>query len=183
MPPLLAKYDGRILQESYSIVTTIVTDGKVLVGDCQLTSGGVSLNYQDKIRKINGHLVGGCGSPDDLALFMAWYANPGKPPKLGKNFEAVVVNEAGSIFYYSNRLIPQQIHEPFYATGSGSYIALGALEHGATPLEALKIACKRDIHTGVGIAEIKLDEQRRKLPKKSGVRAGGGVRKKPGRKS
>lgn len=159
-------------------MTTVVTNGKVMVADCQLTDAGVSFIYQDKIRKVNGHLIGGAGDPDDIALFMSWFENPtGKPPKLSNRFEAVVVNPAGNIYYYTRRLVPQQIHDKFYAIGSGFHLAIGAMEYGASPMDALKIACKRDIHTGVGIVEIKLDEQRRKVPAKSGVRAGSGVRK------
>ena len=167
-------------------MTTIATDGKILVADTQMTEGDVSQNYQGKLRKINGDLVGGAGSADNVALFFSWYENPEqKPPRLNGQFGGIVVSEDGLIYRYTSRLIPHRVDEPFYAIGSGAPIALGAMEAGANPEEAIKIACKRDIYTGRGIIIIERDDakQRRKLQKKSGVRARGGVRKGQKRKS
>ena len=38
--------------------------------------------------------------------------------------------------------------EPFWAIGSGAKIALGAMAYGASPVEAVQIACRFDLYTG-----------------------------------
>jgi ATP-dependent protease HslVU (ClpYQ) peptidase subunit len=141
-------------------VTTVVTDGKVMLADAQLTDGNVRIKYHGKIRKIGEYLVGGAGDPESLELFFRWYASPtARAPALGKNFEAIAVSKDG-IFGYGRRLVPMKIEEPFYAIGSGFGLALGALEAGATPQEAMRIACKRDAYSGIEIVEISLEEEK-----------------------
>jgi ATP-dependent protease HslVU (ClpYQ) peptidase subunit len=45
-------------------------------------------------------------------------------------------------------LEPLPVSDPFWAIGSGAKIALGAMEYGASAVEAVDIACKFDPYTG-----------------------------------
>lgn len=160
-----------------------------MAADCQMTDGFIPMRYERKIRKIQGHLIGGAGVVDDLELFFKWYEEflSNKPklqaPRLGKSFEGLAVSPEGVLHNYSHRLIATQIDEPFYAIGSGGPVALGALEKGATVVEAVKIAIKRDIYSGLGVVTIERDIERGAVSKGAGLRspARGGIRQRPKR--
>jgi ATP-dependent protease HslVU (ClpYQ) peptidase subunit len=51
-----------------------------------------------------------------------------------------------------------KIDEPFFAIGSGSTTALGAMHAGATTAQAIKAATKVDPFTGMGVKTLKLGD-------------------------
>jgi hypothetical protein len=152
-------------------LTTVVTDGKVMVADAQLTDGGMPAKFHGKIAKINGHLVGGAGNVEDVLLFQQWFENPkGRIPNLSKGFEGLVVSPEGELYTYGRRLIPIKMEEDFYAIGSGFAVAMGAMEAGAGVERACEIACKRDNHSGIEIVKIELDKRKKKSTKKKALK-------------
>lgn len=59
------------------------------------------------------------------------------------DFTAVVLSKAG-LWVWDSWLIPQRVTTKFYAVGSGTKAALGALHMGASAVQAVKVACKID---------------------------------------
>lgn len=68
-----------------------------------------------------------------------------------KNVEAVVFYESGRIFIYNGTNLPFEVKDQYFGIGTGAPYALGALYHGASLKEAVRIACICDLYSGMGI--------------------------------
>jgi len=125
-------------------LTTIAFKNGVLAADTQATC-----SYHSRVRKIHrmpdGVLLGGCGSTQDCHLVAEWLKG-GQEGKLPRSLEAdfIIVLPNGSILIAEGRFPPFPLTAKFAAIGSGSPVAMGAMEAGATALEAVKIAAKHD---------------------------------------
>lgn len=76
----------------------------------------------------------------------------------------IFVDLKGNAFWFTSpylRMVP--IVEQYYAVGSGSLAALGALEAGATVRQALAIACKYDEATGSKYSIVDIPTKEKKV--------------------
>jgi hypothetical protein len=99
------------------------------------------------------YIVGFAGTADELMEAVDYLSNPGgykKPPVL-KNTQGLVLTSKGDIYLFSKLDKWLLLDTPYAVLGSGSMYALGAMEAGATPKEAVKVATKRDPYTGMGV--------------------------------
>lgn len=71
--------------------------------------------------------------------------------KYGKEYNYSLFSKGGKVL--------QNINYPFYALGSGSYFAIGAMANGADAKKAVEIACEYDIHSGGPLTIINTNEQ------------------------
>jgi ATP-dependent protease HslVU (ClpYQ) peptidase subunit len=71
------------------------------------------------------------------------------------DFTILVVTEDG-LFEVDKWCILEPVYEPFYAIGSGSKLAMGAMEAGASAQKAVEIACKRDPYTALPVVTMRL---------------------------
>jgi hypothetical protein len=62
------------------------------------------------------------------------------------DFTALVLTRNG-LFEYDAWYRGELVREQFWAIGSGTKVALGAMEHGASAGEAVRAACRWDVHT------------------------------------
>lgn len=109
-----------------------------------------------KVHKLDdGRLVGVAGSLFDAEAFLCWLKHGGEAPSLSDNFDALMVDTDGKCFNYDHRCrcIPEELPT---ACGSGRQIAIGALEAGASPEQAVAIAAKRNTGTGGKITVVSL---------------------------
>lgn len=74
---------------------------------------------------------------------------------------AIVVDLRGRIWVFESGELIRCLRTPFIARGSGKWIAYGALEQGATAVEAVKIAARYDGLTGRGVQVMRLERKRR----------------------
>lgn len=63
--------------------------------------------------------------------------------------EAIFLSPDGDVFYHEGAFLCKA-EAPFFAIGSGSKYALGAMAHGATAFEAARVACELDCSCGNG---------------------------------
>lgn len=137
-------------------MTTIATDGKTIAADGRATCNGIVSNDQTiKVFRL----------PDDRACGSAGSATKGwdiiQAMQRGDNVEnmdfdevyLLVIDGSDTVEVYEQSCKPIRLPVP-YAVGSGREIALGALDAGKTPVEAVKIACKRDIYSGGKVRSI-----------------------------
>ena len=103
--------------------------------------------------------VGLAGTVEKFADVLEFFRDPTqykKPPSLG-NGEGLILTTDGKIFTFfkdpTNWLV---IDQPTYAIGSGMHFAMGSMESGATPLEAVKAAIKLDPSSGMGTTHYNL---------------------------
>jgi 20S proteasome alpha/beta subunit len=127
--------------------------------DLQMTQAGwIKWKCKTKIFRINdssafpdNFLVGFSGTAGDMMDAVDYLRYPEhykKAPILTS--EGLVLTEKGVIYHFTKLDKWSCLDTPFAGIGSGSPVALGALETGATPVEAIKIAMRRDAFTGMG---------------------------------
>lgn len=148
-------------------MTTIIATRDAIYSDGMITVGDRvdSVNF-NKVRKIEGYLVGGAGRLSSILTFFSWMEERIKaerlseelpsldfdndPEKDDEEFTALVVHPDGEIYLHEgndpSRAYP--IDTEYYAVGSGSDYALAALDAGATPEAAMDVAKFRDAFSG-----------------------------------
>jgi ATP-dependent protease HslVU (ClpYQ) peptidase subunit len=143
-------------------MTTIVATRTEIACDLQVTyNGRQPLKVDTKIEKFDGPIVsslwgaeeayiGYAGTVNDWGNVLAWFRDPNmKVPKI-KDAEFLALTNKKQIWYSSNFNNWTVFKEPYAAIGSGSQFAIGALSSGLSPKEAIKVATKHDVFTGMG---------------------------------
>lgn len=137
-------------------MTTIATDGKTMAGDGQGDISDTVVAFtRPKVRRLSdGSLFGLSGNGHDADALAAWLIDGGKPPKLGETM-ALRLMLNGTLQYINEECRPIEIDLPA-AIGSGMHLALGAMEAGASPKQAVEVACRRDPFSGGKITALEL---------------------------
>lgn len=140
-------------------MTTIATNGEMVVADRQTSDLNFGYKSQAKIERVGEFIIGACGSVGDCLLYSQWFKE-GQPksaklPKTTKGFCGLAVHESGRIFEFVALGLCQEVNEPFYAIGSGTHFAIGAMAAGASPKKAVQIASKYERFTGFGLTILK----------------------------
>lgn len=142
-------------------MTTIAYDGRIIAADSRITSGGyLSDDKFLKLRKIRIErrvlLAAAAGALVDILKFFKWVEG-GMDADLWdmdeENLEGVafeVVKTKLVIRLFSEGPTPMDTMCPF-AIGSGGQFAEGAMLAGATAIDAVKIAAKRDLRTNAKV--------------------------------
>lgn len=143
-------------------MTTIAADKAKMVSDSKITmenkGGDTAILNCSKITVKGRAIIGTCGESYLGDEFIKWYGTRKKKPAcFGKNadFEALVLTEKG-LYHYDEFLSGGRLDNQWFAVGSGSFAALGALHAGRTLEEAVEIACKVDNQSGLPLQVIAL---------------------------
>lgn len=150
-------------------MTTIAVDKTMMAGDRQFThSGGYRFQGKTKIYDLPEDsaktlfnrkrvFMGFSGDAGEIGDVVNWlYTLDGKPPRL-RNLEIVCLLDNKEILTSCQRLDNWiVVTGKYHAIGSGAQFALGALEQGATPYDAVKTAMKFDANTGMGLTKLTL---------------------------
>lgn len=146
-------------------MTTIVYRDGVMAGDGRETMQNDEDSSWFKLRddcvKVfklkSGHLFGAAHGSEDIDRLHAALVKNLPPPKL-EDVAGLMVDKQRKILLYEGN-IWQHIKMPYYAVGSGSIIAFAAMDMGATAIEAVKVAIKRDIWSGGKITSVRMTER------------------------
>ena len=145
-------------------MTTVATDGRSMAGDGQTLSANdiiLCRNSPKVLRLDDGSLLGCSGNADVKYKLRGWIEAGcvGPFPELKTAFAAMWLIRPNEGRYFSENTQADFIEMEFpFAIGSGSEVALGAMEAGLSPLEAVTIAAKRDPFTGGKIVALDLPE-------------------------
>lgn len=138
------------------MVTTIAVRAGIMAADSKVTACNGSIGKMSKLFRLRGDIVGIAGDMAAALVFCDWYKRPDRkdiPAALrdgDADFSAIVLTADGLIEY--DRWCRQMIiSEKFHAIGSGTKAALGAMHFGATARQAVAIACKVDVYTGLPV--------------------------------
>lgn len=146
-------------------MTTVAYRKGILAGDSKVTAEGSFMCSATKIRKVDGCLIGGCGNLDLVHWFLKNFKLDVLTGKIKlattinekDDFEGLIIDPKGKVFYYSEKCLVTPVKDfGYYAIGSGSTVALGAMYAGATAREAVMAAIKFDVHTGGPIKMVRL---------------------------
>ena len=137
-------------------MTIICWRDGIIAADSQ-TTNGVLAGKTKKLFKLKNAAIGFAGLlTDGLKLIEFLKSDEDKPPELSEDFESLMMDlRTGKCAYYDRTLIAVKIMDKFEAIGTGSELAIGAMEHGATAIEAVRVAIKRDINSGGRVAVIR----------------------------
>jgi hypothetical protein len=96
--------------------------------------------------------LGLCGNVDDFPDVINFLEDPTswkKPPK-GSGGDFLILTEDKKIFTFKSPAKWIAVNQDFYSVGSGMNYAMSAMECGKSALEAVKVASKFDLYTGMG---------------------------------
>lgn len=139
-------------------MTTIAVRDGVMACDSMVgisSDGGGDRAYYncEKVYPIEGELIGGAGDSVGILLWYEWYMGGCKKKKLAKKmfeyeFDIVILHKNGTIEASDGSGMFEEVHEPFYAIGSGTKCALAVMHCGKSAIEAVAISTLIDPHTG-----------------------------------
>lgn len=146
-------------------MTTIVYRNGVMAGDRRAYGGDKTpIGSKKKIHRLADGTLFGVSSNNVGAdrLLRRWVEEgcPAVGPDYLKpdSFELLLIRENGEVFFACNNLeLTGPLEAEFYAIGSGSQYALGAMSMGAGPERAAGIAAELDIWSGDGIDALTLE--------------------------
>lgn len=98
-------------------------------------------------------IVGFAGDAGEIIDLLDFFTHPElyqKVPRV-RNTQGLVLTQSKKIFQFTNPTNWVQINDKCAAIGSGSPYALGALNVGASPKQAVEAATKSDPFSGGGI--------------------------------
>ena len=133
-------------------MTVIATDGKTIAADGLMTFGYErGANQSEKLSTSHGVVFATAGVAIHRTI-VNWYAagaDPNNLPRIdgAEKWYLLVIDSEGMRFFSSLIPYPTRTKSPF-TMGQGGEYAMGALQHGATPEEAVAIAIK--MCTGCG---------------------------------
>lgn len=130
-------------------MTTIVADARTgeMASDTQWSDDNI-LGHTRKVWRIRGALYGFAGDLRECLMARDWFrgGSKGAPPRGGDVTALILDGGKISTWTAADGMCPEA--SPFFAVGSGSAAALGAVHAGATVRQAVRIASKIDPGTG-----------------------------------
>ncbi len=141
-------------------MTTIAFRAGIIAADSLGWTDDIACGTIEKIgRFADGAVWGICGVYYHMDPISRWVACPlGDPPETDEHTTFIVVLTNGVVMFWEKKgwLKPKA---PFYAWGSGSHLALGAMMMGATAAQAVQVAADLDAFTGGEIKSLTLGEE------------------------
>ena len=135
-------------------MTTIAVKNGVMAADSLVSYGNSTCGYAEKIRRTKGGILIAWAGPLHMQLSaFDWFEGGAEyedaPPDLrdaGSGELVALLPDKRFMAFYCAR--PLAFSAPFYAIGSGSEYAIGAMATGASAAEAVHIASRFDHGTG-----------------------------------
>lgn len=139
-------------------MTVVAYKDGVLASDSLIQAGGMRSGSATKIIKTrDGFLAGGAGEMGKMVRFLRWAdGDKSEPTEDLEGFEGILVYPDGRVISYDGTGEPLDIKSEFYALGTGSDIAIGVMEMGGTPQQAVKAAIKWSTGCGGKVQVVKL---------------------------
>jgi ATP-dependent protease HslVU (ClpYQ) peptidase subunit len=133
-------------------MTTIATDGRSMAGDGQREQNDTIVDtHAVKVCRLrDGLIVGTCGDVAAGLMLIEWLSEGGAEPDFDGKVNALLLHPDGSVDMLDRNCKPIRVSVPV-AIGSGMDFAIGAMEFGASPEQAVEIASRRDPNTGGSI--------------------------------
>jgi len=77
-------------------------------------------------------------------------------------FSCIVIDQYGAVTLVDEEMEPQPILDSYFAIGSGSHFAVGAMDAGASVEDAVRIACKRDPNSSEPLSVVRIPKFRKR---------------------
>lgn len=149
-------------------MTTICTDGKTIAADTLATHGDlICQGPRKKLVCRDGRIFGWSGPTCFQSEWIDWYLAGAKPgttlPGLGDDDDGnmLIVETDGSLKFALLGKTNSRVSEACYpmAVGSGRDFAMGAMVHGATAEDAVRVAMKLDPYSGGDVVVVTIPQK------------------------
>lgn len=147
-------------------MTTIAVREGVMASDTQCT-GNYMMRVEKTYRLPDGGVVGGAGGARESYAAIRWLmaGEAGDPPVSGDGdnvYDLLILRPDGTIWLANNGFPAFRLFDKFAAIGSGSHLAMAAMDMGATAAQAVKIAAKYDENTNDKVRSMAIEKTARK---------------------
>jgi ATP-dependent HslUV protease subunit HslV len=138
-------------------MTTIAYKDGVMASDSACSHNEtVVFDVQKVFKNDAGFLLGLAGTLMDVGIMKAWFFNEDLNDVPRTKAYGILVSPKGKV-YFAERGLLTPVKGKHVATGSGRDLALGAMDAGASAVEAVRIASKRDSATQLPIQKVTLE--------------------------
>lgn len=129
-------------------MTTICYKDGILAADTAVSTNEHIVGTTSKIFRIEADIFGVSGSLADITKLKKWEGIDSLE-KMGLSDQSCIywIDEFGILREIEGDTVLPEIEAPFYACGTGGNFALGAMAHGASAAQAVKIAATHDLAT------------------------------------
>jgi hypothetical protein len=136
-------------------MTTLAWDGVTLATDSLLSSSNINFGVVSKIVKLeDGRYLASAGDYSLIPDIVIWLNGGDKPEIIPDTvYMGVLITPDKQVFEISKELKIFPCCTP-WAGGSGEVIALTAMLCGKTAEEAVKLACKLDLYSGLPVKKV-----------------------------
>jgi 20S proteasome alpha/beta subunit len=117
----------------------------------------ISSAIKKVFRLRDGRLFGFSGSVENANILLNAIKKNAETPQLADT-NALIVQPDGTILLYESTIWVKQ-NEAYYALGSGSPYAFGAMDFGASAREAVQAGIKRDTSSGGKVRSVSLNKK------------------------
>lgn len=143
-------------------MTTIAYKDGVIAADSLVASDNLIVGEVRKIVRVANLLAGASGLASATSAFLDWvengYLDDDDIPEWPESFEGFIAHPDGTIEVFDS-FGSHEIKTAIYASGSGDSVALGAMDAGASAIEAVEIACRRTLGSTPPIQVLYRDPQ------------------------
>jgi hypothetical protein len=135
-------------------MTTITFKAGILAADTLISYSNITNGNRNKIARCGKHTVALAGNTYLRRPLEEWVAdgcNPASVPQALLDddavFAALIIDQDGNVFEFDNGYLTP-VYADYTAIGSGAMLALGAMAHGASAVEAVIAAALHDKNSG-----------------------------------
>ena len=150
-------------------MTTVVATRHLMVSDSRVSIAEKGFAYPAiKIVKANGMLIGASGDGGDCTRFLEWGKKGFKEKDIPKwktpqysedEIVGLILKDDGIYIFTCGGPEAERVEADYFAIGSGGKAARAAMLMGASPEQAVEVACEVDnVHSGLPIQILKLKE-------------------------
>lgn len=144
-------------------MTTIAFKDGILAADSRVTHGDAGATVGTKLfrKRIarREHLIAVAGDLYTAMIFVDWYGKGEikRPEQFDNLIDAgedfgVLVWDGRHLHEYNRHCRGLIVEEAYWSIGSGAPYALAAMDCGKSAREAVRVACKRDNHSGLPVS-------------------------------
>lgn len=110
---------------------------------------------------VNKCFIGFSGSGDTWGDIIQWFYDPTQKRPKCRNIEFLMLTDKKKIYHSTNLKNWLEIQDKHFAVGSGMHFAIAAMTLGKSPKEAVEVASKHDVNTGMGVMTYSFDEPKK----------------------
>jgi ATP-dependent protease HslVU (ClpYQ) peptidase subunit len=139
-------------------MTTVAWDGKILAADRLANDQGMPIEARKIFTLQDGRMLAFAGSFNDAYDVVSWLNGEGAEPGNLEEFSAILIDFDGLPYLLQGgmQMLPLDPSKP-HAIGCGRDFAIATMHLGGTAVDAVMVASKFDVNTGLGVDAFRIE--------------------------